>query len=83
MYEWEQGHTWTFRLDPGAGGNAGQHAYAREADTWGGAEGTMSTLRLRGTQSCAPSCLLMPRNERKTLWTCPEPPAPSTPALES
>lgn len=36
----EQGHTWTFRLDASASGNAGQHPYAREADTWDGAEGT-------------------------------------------
>lgn len=62
---WEQGRTWTFCLDPGAGGNAGQHAYAGEADTWGGAEGTVSTLGECGAQSRAPSCLLMPRDERK------------------
>lgn len=36
----KQERTWTFRLDASASGNAGQHPYAREADTWDGAEGT-------------------------------------------
>lgn len=51
---WEQGRTWTFCLDPGAGGNAGQHAYAGEADTWGGAEGTVSTLGNVGPRAVPP-----------------------------
>lgn len=50
----EQGRTWTFRLDTGAGGNARQHPYARETDTWDGAEGT-------GERGGASRCYWYPR----------------------